>query len=113
MITRNMLWFSRRTMFQATEHLARPMSSTPPKTDITDWDRTEKYFKDNLIEDDPVLERAMRRSVENGLPDLAVSPTEGKFLNLLARSIGAMRILEVGTLGGYETFFLTLCLNLT
>ncbi|HEY6413387.1 MAG TPA: O-methyltransferase, partial [Edaphobacter sp.] len=41
-----------------------------------------------------------------GLPSIDVSPTQGKFLHLLARMQGAKRILEVGTLGGYSTIWL-------
>ena len=37
---------------------------------------------------------------------LSVSPAQGKLLHLLARSIGARRILEVGTLGGYSAIWL-------
>jgi len=38
-----------------------------------------------------------------GLPDIDVSPAQGRMLHLLARMAGARRILEVGTLGGYST----------
>ena len=41
-----------------------------------------------------------------GLPAIDVSPAQGKFLYLLAKSSGAERILEVGTLGGYSTIWL-------
>ncbi len=35
-----------------------------------------------------------------------VSPLQGKLLQLLAQSVGAQTILEVGTLGGYSTIWL-------
>ena len=35
-----------------------------------------------------------------------MSPPQGKFLHLLARSHGARSILEIGTLGGYSTIWL-------
>ena len=35
-----------------------------------------------------------------------MTPAQGKLLNLLARSIGARAILEIGTLGGYSTIWL-------
>jgi predicted O-methyltransferase YrrM len=47
-----------------------------------------------------------QKSIEEGLPAIAVSPAQGKLLQLLARSINAKRILEVGTLGGYSTIWL-------
>ena len=40
------------------------------------------------------------------MPAIDVSPAQGKFLNLLARMIGAKRILEIGTLGGYSSIWL-------
>ena len=45
-------------------------------------------------------------SVEGGLPAIQVAALQGKLLQLLARSIGASTILEVGTLGGYSTIHL-------
>ncbi len=41
-----------------------------------------------------------------GLPAINVAPNQGKLLMLLARAIGARRILEIGTLGGYSTIWL-------
>lgn len=48
----------------------------------------------------------MKNSKAQGLPNIAVSTAQAKFLNLLAKTVGAKRILEVGTLGGYSTIFL-------
>ena len=40
------------------------------------------------------------------MPAISVSAAQGKLLNLLARSIGARRVLEIGTLGGYSTIWM-------
>jgi caffeoyl-CoA O-methyltransferase len=40
------------------------------------------------------------------MPEINVSASEGKVLQVLARIIGANRILEIGTLGGYSTIWL-------
>jgi predicted O-methyltransferase YrrM len=56
--------------------------------------------------DDEALAGARRASDEAGLPSIAVSAAQGKFLAVLARAIGARRILEIGTLGGYSTICL-------
>lgn len=53
-----------------------------------------------------VLEHALSNSKEQGLPDIAVSPSQGKYLQLQARLLKAKNILEVGTLGGYSTIWL-------
>src|SRR5436190_3192483 len=41
-----------------------------------------------------------------GLPPHEVSPLQGRMLELLARLVGARRILEIGTLAGYSTLWL-------
>lgn len=64
------------------------------------WTRTDAYHESFLLPKDEVLEKIKENSKANGLRDIAVSPAQGKFLYLLARSIDAKRILEVGTLGG-------------
>ncbi|KAF8884297.1 O-methyltransferase family 3 protein [Mucidula mucida] len=75
-------------------------------TTYEDWARSDKYFETLLITPDAALKSGVENSSKNGLPDIAVSATQGKFLHLLAKSIGAKRIVEVGTLGGYSTTWL-------
>ncbi|MGQ0640770.1 MAG: O-methyltransferase [Gemmatimonadaceae bacterium] len=70
------------------------------------WTSVDAYIADLFIGADPVLEDALADSNAAGLPAIAVAPHEGKLLMLLARAIGARRILEVGTLGGYSTIWL-------
>jgi predicted O-methyltransferase YrrM len=53
-----------------------------------------------------VLTAALADSDAAGLPKIAVSPQQGKFLSLLAAAAGARRILEIGTLGGFSTIWL-------
>ncbi len=59
-----------------------------------------------LAPDDEALVAARRHSDDAGLPSIAVSAPQGKFLGVLARAMGARRILEIGTLGGYSTTWL-------
>jgi predicted O-methyltransferase YrrM len=66
----------------------------------------DSFLADLLAHDDDALAAARRNSDEAGLPSIAVSATQGKFLGVLARAIGARRILEIGTLGGYSTIWL-------
>jgi predicted O-methyltransferase YrrM len=70
------------------------------------WTSVDRYLDDLLVGRDTVLEAALQASVDAGLPAIAVSPTQGKLLNLLARVRGARTILEIGTLGGYSTIWL-------
>ncbi|KAH8730495.1 O-methyltransferase [Phaeosphaeriaceae sp. PMI808] len=52
------------------------------------------------------LDHALATSQREKLPDIAVSPSQGKYLQLQARLMRAKNILEVGTLGGYSTIWL-------
>ena len=70
------------------------------------WTEVDDYFGDKLLPPDPVLNTALEASKTAGLPPINVSPTQGKFLMLLARMLGARRILEIGTLAGYSTIWL-------
>jgi predicted O-methyltransferase YrrM len=70
------------------------------------WTKVDRYVEDLLLPPDPILDAAVKASAEAGLPDIAVTPSQGKFLHLLARMQGARRILEIGTLGGYSTIWL-------
>lgn len=70
------------------------------------WERSDVFHNSFLIGKDDALERARANSSAAGLPEIAVSTAQGKLLNLVARSISAKRILEVGTLGGYSTIWL-------
>jgi predicted O-methyltransferase YrrM len=55
---------------------------------------------------DAALDHALATSTAEGLPPIQVAAVQGKLLELLARSLGASTILEVGTLGGYSTIHL-------
>jgi predicted O-methyltransferase YrrM len=70
------------------------------------WEAVDRYFGDLLLAKDPALEAALTESEAAGLPEIAVAPNQGALLNLLAKAIGARRILEIGTLGGYSTVWL-------
>ncbi|HEY2535827.1 MAG TPA: O-methyltransferase [Solirubrobacteraceae bacterium] len=70
------------------------------------WSAIDRYISDRLLPADPVLEAALADSDAAGLPPIAVTPNQGKLLELLARVQGARTILELGTLGGYSTIWL-------
>jgi predicted O-methyltransferase YrrM len=75
------------------------------------WTAVDDYVADRLIPADRALEAALASNREGGLPAIDVSPAQGKLLNLLARMVGAKRILEVGTLGGYSTIWMARALQ--
>jgi predicted O-methyltransferase YrrM len=70
------------------------------------WSEVDAYYADLLVRPDEALEAALAASDAAGLPTIAVAHNIGKLLHLMARSMGARRILEIGTLGGYSTIWL-------
>ncbi|MFI0810167.1 O-methyltransferase [Streptomyces echinatus] len=70
------------------------------------WDDVDDYFISHLSPDDDALRAALRESEAAGLPAIAVTAAQGKFLQLLAQVQGARNVLEIGTLGGYSTIWM-------
>ncbi|MET0182135.1 MAG: O-methyltransferase [Caulobacterales bacterium] len=70
------------------------------------WTDADRYFESAILKDDDALRGALSESKAAGLPAIAVSPLQGKQLYLIAKMIGAKKILEVGTLGGYSAIWL-------
>ena len=62
----------------------------------------DAYVEDLFSTSDDTLEAALRDSRLAGLPEINVSPNQGRLLQLLTEIAGARRILEIGTLGGYS-----------
>lgn len=70
------------------------------------WNEVDEYIEETIVGSDDALQAALDTSVSEGLPAIAVSPAQGKFLNLVARMIHARSVLEIGTLGAYSTIWL-------
>lgn len=70
------------------------------------WSEVDAYICERLVPDDEVLRDVLAACVAAGLPPIAVSAAQGQMLHLFARMVGARRILEIGTLGGYSSIFL-------
>jgi predicted O-methyltransferase YrrM len=70
------------------------------------WTAVDRYLSDLLELEDAALESARENARRAGLPDIAVSATQGQLLHVLAKGCKARRILEIGTLGGYSTIWL-------
>jgi len=74
-------------------------------SDQRTWDAVDRYFTEILVPEQAAFQKALDASDASNLPAISVSATTGKFLQLLARMIGARKVLEVGTLGGYSTLW--------
>jgi predicted O-methyltransferase YrrM len=72
----------------------------------TTWREVDDLFAGKFLGEDEALKACQREAKAAGLPHFAVSAAQGKMLHVLAKSIGARRILEIGALGGYSAIWL-------
>lgn len=71
-----------------------------------EWSAVDDYIAAYLLGENGALNAALANNHRQGLLPIDISPAQGKMLHLFARMVGAKRILEVGTLGGYSTIWL-------
>src|ERR1041384_310734 len=65
-------------------------------------DLIEEYVSKLYAPEDAALRAVPQRQEAAGLPAINISPLEGKLLAVLLKAVGAKRVLEIGTLGGYS-----------
>ena len=70
------------------------------------WTAADDFVTDLVVRPDRALESAQAATAEAGMPPIAVSAPQGKLLAILARMVGAEKILEIGTLGAYSTIWM-------
>lgn len=69
-------------------------------------DRFDEYAGALFAPEDAVL-MALREDADRaGLPPIAISADTGRLLQVMLRAVGARRVLEVGTLGGYSAIWM-------
>ncbi len=66
----------------------------------------DAFIGETLTPEDKVLRGALEAAEAAGLPQIQVSPPQGRLLQLLVRLQGARTVLEFGTLGGYSTIWM-------
>jgi predicted O-methyltransferase YrrM len=66
----------------------------------------DEFIGQTLVPQDEALRGALEAAEAAGLPPIQVSPPQGRLLALLARLIGARKVLEFGTLGGYSSILI-------
>ena len=70
------------------------------------WTAVDGYINDLFVPDDDILEAALRTAAEAGLPEIQVTPSQGKLLGMMVQAVGARKVLEIGTLGGYSAIWI-------
>lgn len=66
----------------------------------------DRFVTETIVAEDEALRQAVESAEAAGLPSIQVSPAQGKLLQILVRLLGARRILEFGTLGGYSAILM-------
>lgn len=66
----------------------------------------DNYISDLFEDNDAALLATEKLIEEKNIPQISISPNQGKFLQLLAKLCQAKKILEIGTLGGYSTIWM-------
>lgn len=79
----------------------RPAAEGPGST----WAEVDELVAP-LLGDLTVPDAIAAAATTAALPEIAVTAPQGRLLELLARATGARRVLELGTLGGYSTWWL-------
>jgi predicted O-methyltransferase YrrM len=65
----------------------------------------DSLAKSSLLKPSTQLDNALSNSAANNLPSITISPLQGQYLAIQCQLIGAKRVLEIGTLGGYSTIW--------
>ncbi|KAA9035532.1 O-methyltransferase [Ginsengibacter hankyongi] len=70
------------------------------------FESVDQYIGRLFYNEDACLKETEQSIIRSGIPQISVSPNQGKFLHILARLCNAKKILEMGTLGGYSTIWM-------
>ncbi|PZF74935.1 O-methyltransferase [Taibaiella soli] len=68
--------------------------------------QTDRYISDLLAPEDDALRQTIQSIDDETLPQMSVSASQGKFLQVMAITVNATRVLELGTFAGYSTIWL-------
>ena len=70
------------------------------------FESVDQYISQLFHDEDDCLKATEQSIIESGIPQISISPNQGKFLQLLAKLCNAKKMLEMGTLGGYSTIWM-------
>ena len=70
------------------------------------WANVDRYFESRPLRADAGLDAALVAADAERVPATNVSALQGQMLELLARMVGARRILKIGTLAGYSAIWM-------
>lgn len=71
------------------------------------FEKVDQYISNLVAPEDTVLQKTIQSLDEASMPQISVTPTQGKFLQVMLLTCKAKRVLELGTLGAYSTIWMT------
>ena len=71
------------------------------------WTAVDAYLNGVLLPDDPSGQAALDANAAAGLPAIDVTPARASCCSCWCTIGGARRVLEIGTLGGYSTLWIS------
>ena len=74
--------------------------------DMQIFEQVDEYIRNLVGSEDEILKATDNSVRESNIPPISVSANQGKFLQVLAKSCNARKILEIGTLVGYSTIWM-------
>jgi len=77
-----------------------------PSQDSDKWAQVDAWFSERLAPEEAALQSALANNAGQGLPTHDVSALQGKMLSIFIQMSRAVRVLEIGTLGGYSTIWM-------
>ena len=80
-------------------------SGAPAPSEL-DHDALERYVQDRFAAEDDVLRRVRARADRAGMPRIQLPPVTARAVQLLVRTVGARKVVEVGTLAGYSAIWI-------
>ncbi len=86
------------------------MAETPNVEELTRNAHLRQEIETQIIKrfapEDDALRETLAAQKSAGLPEIQISPIQGRFLQVLAAACNAKKILEIGALGGYSGIWL-------
>src|SRR5690606_27326883 len=78
----------------------------PDAASVTPYDDLAAYVERLFAHEDALLRELREEIRHRGMPEIYISPDEGRLLQVLLTAVDARRVLEIGTLGGYSTIWM-------
>ncbi|ASK29621.1 methyltransferase [Chryseobacterium sp. T16E-39] len=70
------------------------------------FEKVDQYIGNLLAPEDHILQETIQSLDDASMPQISVTATQGKFLQLMLLTSKAKRVLELGTLGAYSTIWM-------